>query len=125
MSPLTTVFSLLTGAAGWYYLFYSRAAVKLAGVEDQALNLRRQRLRQIGGFVMLLLAVGIFAGFNTVDPHSSAQAFILVWFGVFVLLFVVVVLAMLDLRLTWRLRNRPRAGGGGDHDAEHQQHLTR
>src|SRR5436190_3330462 len=119
MSPLTTVFSLLIGAAGWYYLFYSRAAARLAGVEDQALNVRRQRFRRFGRFVMLLLAVGIFAGFNTVDPHASAQAFILVWFGVFVLLFVIVILAMLDLRLTWRLRHRPRAAGGADHDAEH------
>jgi hypothetical protein len=111
MFALSTAFSLLTGAAGWYYLFYSRAATRLAQVEDQALNLRRQRLRQVGGFVMLLLAVGLFAGFNSVDPATSASAFVLIWVSVFLLLLLVVVLAMLDLRLTWRLRNRPRLQG--------------
>ena len=108
MGVFSTIFSLLIAAAGWYYMFYSRAAAGLNGIEDEHLNRRRQRLRQIGGFVMILLAVGLYAGFHSVDPNASAQAFLLVWFAVFVLLFAVLMLAMLDLRLTWRLRHRRR-----------------
>jgi hypothetical protein len=50
----------------------------------------------------------MFAGFHTVDAATSAQAFLLVWMSVFVLLLIVVLLAMIDLRLTWRLRQRRR-----------------
>lgn len=108
MGVFSTIFSLLIAAAGWYYMFYSRAAASLNGIEDENLNKRRQRLRQIGGFIMILLAVALYAGFHSVDPTTSAQAFLLIWFGVFVLLFAVLMLAMLDLRLTWRLRHRRR-----------------
>lgn len=118
MFALSTTFSLLTGVAGWYYLFYSRAASRLAGVEGHAISLRRQRLRQVGGFFMLLLAVGIFAGFNTFDPRTQASAFVLCWFAVFLLLLLIVILAMLDLRLTWRLRNRPKVR---DANPDHEQ----
>ena len=108
MSAFSTIFSLLIAAAGWYYMFYSRAAVNLHGIEDESLNRRRQRLRQVGGFVMILLAIGLFAGFHTVDPTASAKTFLLVWLCVFLLLCAVLMLAMLDLRLTWRLRHRRR-----------------
>src|SRR6478752_3117395 len=110
MGALTSIFSLLVAAAGWYYMFYSRAALKLSAVEGEQRNRLRQRCRQANGFVMFCLAVALYAGFNTVDPQTSAQTFITVWFSVFVLLLVVVLLAMVDLRLTWRLRqNRQRA----------------
>src|SRR4051794_41753592 len=48
-SPLPAILALLTGVAGWFYLFFSRAAHRLAGVEDDRLNRRRVRLRPIGG----------------------------------------------------------------------------
>lgn len=108
MSAFTTLVSFLVAAAGWYYMFYSRAAANLSGIEDEALNRRRHRLRRIGGFFMVLLGVALFAGFHSVDPVVSAQGFILVWFAVFLLLLTIVLLAMLDLRLTWRLRHRRR-----------------
>lgn len=107
-TALSSVFSLLVAAAGWYYMFYSRAATRLAGVEDDSANKRRQRLRQLNGFTMFLLAVGVYAGLNTVDPHSAPSAFVTVWLAVFALLLVIVLLAMFDLRLTWRLRHRRR-----------------
>lgn len=110
MQVFSALFSLFIAAADWYYMFYSRAATNLHGIEDQALNHRRQRLRQIGGFFMLLLAVALFAGFHTVDAATSAQAFLLVWMSVFLLLLLIVLLAMADLRLTWKLRNRRRHG---------------
>jgi hypothetical protein len=105
MYPLSAVFSLLVAAAGWYYMFYSRAVANLSSIEDQAINRRRLRLRRAGGFIMFLLAIALFAGFHTVDSATSAQAFVLVWLSVFVLLLTVLLLAMADLRLTWKLRH--------------------
>jgi peptidoglycan/LPS O-acetylase OafA/YrhL len=108
MGPLPGIFSLLVGAAGWYYLFYSRAAQDLGGIEGRATSHRRGRLRRVGGLLMLLLGIGIFAGFYTFDPKRAPAAFLLTWIGVFVLLFLIVLLALLDLRLTAKLRrNRP------------------
>jgi drug/metabolite transporter (DMT)-like permease len=112
MQVLSSVFSLLVAAAGWYYMFYSRAATRLSGIEDEATNRRRHRLRRVNGFVMFLLAIAFYAGFNTVgDPLTSraaATAFVIIWLSVFILLLVIVLLVMFDLRLTWRLRHRRR-----------------
>ena len=113
MGALTSTFSLLVAAAGWYYMFYSRAALKLSGVEGEQRNRLRQRCRQANGFVMFLLAVALYAGFNTVDPQASTQAFLMVWFGVFLLLFVIVLLALVDVRMTWRLRHHRRQARPG------------
>ena len=61
---------------------------------------------RIGGFAMFLLAVFLFAGFHTVDEKGSPLGFLLVWITVFILLFLIVVLAYVDVRLTARLRRR-------------------
>jgi hypothetical protein len=53
---------------------------------------------------MLLLAVGFYAGFNTVDAQQAPGAFVAVWLAVMALLAAVVALAMVDLWLTARLR---------------------
>jgi drug/metabolite transporter (DMT)-like permease len=108
MAALTSVFSLLVGAAGWYYMLYSRAALRLQGVEGQQRNRLRQRCRQANGVVMFCLAAALYAGFNSVDPQSSPQGFVTLWLGVFFLLFLIVILALVDLRLTWRLRHARR-----------------
>lgn len=114
---LTASFSLLVAAAGWYYMFYSRAAERLSGLEEGPLNVRRQHLRQLNGLVMFLMAVGFFAGFHAVDPARQPRAFVLIWTIVFLLLMIIVLLALVDLRLTWRLRERRRIArheGSGD-----------
>src|SRR5829696_2188422 len=103
MRHLAGIFALLTGAAGWFYLFYSRGAHRLSGIEDQRLNGRRIGLRRLGGLAMLLLGGFFFAGFYAFeDPHRRPGLFLGVWLAVFVLLIVLVVLAMIDLRLTRR-----------------------
>ena len=108
MGPLPAIFSLLVGACGWYYLIYSRTAENLGGIEGHATSHRRGRLRRIGGFLMLLLGVGISAGCYTFDSKGSPAGFLLTWIAVFVLLFLIVLFALLDLRLTAKLRrNRP------------------
>jgi hypothetical protein len=95
---------LLIAIAGWFYLFYSRAAHKLGAIEEASVNNRRIRLRQVNGFVLLLLAIALYAGFHTVNTEPPTMAFALVWLGVMVLLMVSVILGMVDLRLTLRLR---------------------
>ena len=113
MQYVAGIFALLTGAAGWYYLFYSRAAHRLSAVEDQALNNRRIALRRVGGVAMLLLGGFFFAGFYWIDdPHPTPARFLGVWLTVFALLVVIVVLALIDLRLTRRLK-RGSAGTRG------------
>ena len=100
------ILSLLTGVAGWFYMFYSKAAQGLRGVEEQRLNNHRIRLRRIGGMVMLALAVLMYVGWYAVslDPPTLAAAW--VWLTVLVLLGTLSLLALVDMRLTFRLRHR-------------------
>jgi hypothetical protein len=114
MRYLAGIFALLTGASGWFYLFYSRAAQRLAGIEDQRINDRRIALRRVGGAVMLLLAGLFFTGVYALDQPGWAPVTIMaVWLAVFVLLIAVVVLAMIDLRLTRKLRRGRRTRDKG------------
>ena len=106
MSHLPTAFALLTAAAGWFYLFYSRAAHNLSAVENQADNRSRVMLRRVGGVCMILLGVCFFMGFNTFDPRERPTAFVTTWLTVFLLLGTTIVLALIDIRLTVRLRRR-------------------
>jgi Na+/H+ antiporter NhaD/arsenite permease-like protein len=100
VAVLVDIFSLLTAGAGWYYMFYSRAAQKLGALEETRINARRVSLRRVGGGVMLLLAVCFFAGFQ---EGLSNAAFLRVWLAVLALLGAIVVLALYDVRLTWKL----------------------
>ena len=103
---MPAILSLLTGVAGWFYLFYSKAAGGLGAVEEQRLNARRVWLRRVGGSVMLALAVLMYLGWYAVslDPPTLAAAW--VWLAVLVLLGMLSLLALVDLRLTLRLRSR-------------------
>ena len=114
MHHLSTVLALLIGIAGWYYLFYSRAAEKLAAVEAHRLNRLRVWLRRAGGVVQLLLAPLFFAGFHTVDPSDDPEAFVGIWVCVMALLGLNVVLAAVDVGLTWKLRRQRLAAGRSD-----------
>ena len=104
---VAAILALLVGIAGWYYLFYSRAARRLAGVEESAANTRRHRLRRVNGGVMLVLAALFYFGF-ALDPHRQPRPFVIVWIAVVVLLGVVLTLAVIDLRLTAGIRRRLR-----------------
>lgn len=103
---LVDIFSVLTAAAGWYYMFYSRAAQKLEQIEAQRTNERRVRLRRVGGLVMLLIGVLFFAGFQALPD----KAFIGVWLAVVFLLLVIVILGLIDVHLTWKLRRHNSRG---------------
>ncbi len=101
MQIVSAIIALLTAAAGLYYLVYSRAAHQLRGVEEAYYNARRIRLRRWGGATMLLLAI-CFALLFWMSPETLA--FNLVLLAVLILVGLILILAMIDLRLTWRMR---------------------
>jgi Na+/H+ antiporter NhaD/arsenite permease-like protein len=102
VNAIVSIFSLLTAAAGWHYLFFSRAAQKLERVEGESVNRARVILRRAGGAVMMSLGVLFFAGCQALPPRALAA----VWLGVLLLLASLVVLALVDVRLTWKLKDR-------------------
>ncbi len=104
MKFFVAILSLLIAVAGWHYLFYSRSAPGLASLELPSSNRRRIRLRRAGGCAMMALAVCFFAGFFTVDFGQQPHAFVAIWLTVFVLLAVILVLGLIDMRLTMKLR---------------------
>lgn len=110
MNPKVTaaIFSVVVAAAGWFYMFYSRAAQRLHEVEGTATNRRRVRLRRANGLAMFLLAVCIFAGSWTFNPDKAPGTWVLVWLAAMVLVLVIVVLGFLDIRLTAKLRRTTR-----------------
>jgi hypothetical protein len=114
MQSLSTILALLIGIAGWYYLFYSRAAQRLEGVESQRLNRLRVGLRRVGGLVLLLLAPLFFAGFHSVDADTNPDTFVAIWVVVMLLLGVNVLLAMVDVVLTWKISRARLAASRAD-----------
>lgn len=114
MQWLAGILALLIAIAGWFYLFYSKAAHKLTGLENAAINTRRIRLRRVAGVVLLLLASCFYAGFSRLDAPLSAGEFIAIWGAVLVLLLCVVVLGLIDLRYTIRFYNQREQNQQGD-----------
>ena len=108
---LPGVLALLVGVAGWFYLFYSRAAANLSGIEDAKLNSRRAHLRRFGAVVMLTLAVLIAVGSYGFDPEHPTAQFFMLWLVVIALLFMMMILGLIDVRLTYRLRRSMRRPG--------------
>src|SRR5579859_4945661 len=95
----------MVAGSGWYYLFYSRAAYRLGKLEDQRINLSRIRCRRAAGGLLSLMGILIFIGSQpSFEPHAHPRIYISIWIAVMFLLLAVVVLAMIDLRLTLKLR---------------------
>ena len=111
MRYLPAIFALLVAAAGWYYLFYSAAAAKLASVEDPVTNRLRVRLRRICGAVIIAMAATFYAGTVAFENERLTEAALL--FGAMMLLMLaMVLLGLVDLRLTNKLRrNRGQSKG--------------
>lgn len=103
MNHLPAIFSLLVAAAGWYYLFYSKAAHRLHGIEDERLNRLRVRLRRTCGLVIICLAVAMYAMLSALEHERYTEGG---WWllAVMALLLASVLLALIDIRLTARMR---------------------
>ncbi len=108
MQPLPGVLAFIVLGAGWYYLFYSPAAKRLSGMEQPADNALRVRLRRANGIVMMLLAVAFFASYYTVDERTPGHWAILVLMLIPILLCAMIILALIDVRLTRKLRRERR-----------------
>ena len=102
------IFSLAVAAAGWYYMFYSQAASRLSGVEETRINSMRVWLRRVNGLLMFLLAVCFFAGFFAVDIEHPTKMAAYVWLAVCGFVLMLLALGVVDLRLTFKLRNARR-----------------
>src|SRR5580765_2737784 len=98
------IFSLFVAACGWYYMFYSRAASRLSGIEGPNVNTVRVWLRRMNGLLMFLLAICFFAGFFAVDLDKPTKMTAIVWLAVCGLVLALLALGLVDVRLTWRLR---------------------
>jgi hypothetical protein len=108
MQPLFGILALIIAAVGWFYLFYSRATERLDAIEEQHTNRRRGLLRRVNAIVMLLMALGIAVGTYSFNPEDNRSEYILTWLLVMLLLPVSVALALIDLRLTMKLREQMR-----------------
>ena len=105
MRALPGILALLIGVAGWFYLSYSRAAANLSNIEDQRVNTLRTMLRRVGAAVMLILATLLAVGTYGFDLEHPSIQFFMIWLAVLVLLIAIVVLGLIDVRLTFKLRH--------------------
>ena len=100
------ILSLLIAATGWHYVFYSRAAKTLEAIESPRLNGKRILCRQINGGLLMALGVLTFCGAQDLRP----VVFVGVWITAMAVLAMIVVLALVDVRLTWTLSRARRRG---------------
>ena len=105
---IPAIFCILVAAIGWFYLFYSRGAYRLAGVENERQNRLRIRLRRAGAVAMVLLAVAFAVGYYGVDDRHPTVTFLVAWGTVLILLPTVLGIGLADLRLTRSLRRQQR-----------------
>ena len=108
------ILALACGVAGWFYLFYSRAAANLSAVESSSRNRLRKWLRKVCGASLVILGAAFFAGFNSVDEHRTPTAFLAVWCGTFLLLLLILVLVAVDILFTLKMR-REKTQNAGNH----------
>src|SRR4051812_18224435 len=112
MHILGAILCLLVAAAGWYYMFYSRAAQNLSGIEHPQLNQRRVLLRRVNGSLMVALAVVIYIAIGELRRENlqpkDLGLFAAMMFTGLALMAGMLVLGLIDLRLTQNLRRRHR-----------------
>lgn len=100
---LPGILAVFVATVGGYYLLVSPAGSELAEFEAQHLNRLRRKMRRGGGLAMLLLSAALFTLFAAAEREAFAtMRWALV--GVMAVLFVLMVLALVDVRLTQKLR---------------------
>ena len=122
LNALPAIFACLVGGAGWFYLFFSKSATRLVGVEGEKANRLRVRLRRLGGAAMLLLAVAFYWTITAGTREPPNPWGVLIGGSAVILLLVaILILALADLRLTRKFRNARRRSmreGAGKPDAD-------
>ena len=103
-----TSLCLMIAAAGWYYLFYSRAAQRLSAIEAADANRWRVLLRRTNGLLMLALAGAVYIAAASQIPDKSPALAGGLLLGIVLLLGLCVLLGWIDIRMTMNLRNRRR-----------------
>lgn len=83
-------------------------AAHISATEERTTPQSRRRIRVANGWIMLMLAPLLSAGFGIVSPSTHPRAFALVWIAVILLLLVVILLALMDIANTIRLAMHAR-----------------
>lgn len=110
MLPVAAIVSAFIAIAGGFYLFNVGSAQQLMAIEGDQNNAYRMRLRRCNGAVMLVMAVVIYAGMHALDNNALRGGMAAAWLlTIAILIGVVVVLALVDLRLTAKLRSKNRS----------------
>ncbi len=108
MYPPALLCSLPVALIGAYYLVNASSVGWLGDLEGQNANRVRVRLRRANGIVMLLLSVALYLGiarvFDLGPDESVGQVAPIAWIATLPLLFMMVLLAWLDMRLTRKLK---------------------
>jgi hypothetical protein len=106
--PVAALFPLLLAvlAAAWivrHVRAWRQAQAEEANAEERRFQQRRFRRRMQGSILLLLVAMGMMAGLM-IPPRTYPSLFVYTWFGIVVLVFWIVVLALADA-----LANRAQA----------------
>lgn len=108
IQSVATLVSVTTAIAGVYYLLRPIAEDDAADFEEGRLQVRRVRYRRVGGAAMTGLGILLYVGTHMPDAAERPRVFLNVWLGVLALLGMIVILALVDLRITLRLRSQRR-----------------
>ena len=113
MRWVPTLFALMCAGAGWYYLLHAGSAARLGGLEREADNRLRIRLRRWGGAGLVLIGVAFYVAFRIADNQTAAHQGNPLWVAlclcaIIILLPIVLFLAWVDLRLTRKMRDAVR-----------------
>ena len=103
------IFAIVLAAVGGWYVFMSKAATDLAGIEAKRRNRQRVKLRRLNGVVIVLMSGALFvllAAADRRDPNLAIWGMLLMC----VLLTTSLALAVRDIRLTRQLRADLRRG---------------
>ena len=110
------VFCTLVVAAGWYYLARSSAVASLAGYESPRRNKTRRKVRRMGAWSMIVLAIGVYWMILEVKWRASpVRLFLSLVLSSFAIL-MMLTCAAADMYLTHRLGKSNRPGGPGSRE---------
>lgn len=108
MSLIALACSVPVALIGAYYLVNASAVNWLGNLEGQGVNRIRVRLRRVNGVVLLLMSVALYLGVSRLlqirQGEPAGLVAPLAWIATLPLLLAMLVLAMLDVRLTRSLK---------------------
>ena len=106
------IFCTLVVAAGWYYLSRSDAVAALEGFESPRRNKTRRKVRRMGAWAMILLAISVYWMIVEAKRGTSPIRLLLSLLLSSLAILTMLLCAAVDMYLTHRL-GKSRPGGRG------------